>query len=233
MIPDLIIYNYQTETIGQDIVVRNITGLLGELKKCGVDTGFLNIIDGNNSYPDTCDLIGRVLGYWGRQYDPLPTSCIYQSFLILYRHLRAEKIRSYKSFFVNGALLPSNGCQKICNDLIGLAEGNENPAFFNAIIITGRRYRLEAPFGVALNTIFEGGICLNANIEKKSIWHETVHLLGAKDHYDEKNTHLSRNCADPANCLMRWNALNGHHFCKNTIMEIDRFFIKTKKFIFV
>lgn len=79
---------------------------------------------------------------------------------------------------------------------------------------------LEAPYGVALNTVFEGGICLNANINRKSIWHETAHLLGAKDHYDENNKQQSINCTMPGNCFMQWNSLNGDCFCLQSLREI-------------
>ncbi|PIZ75552.1 hypothetical protein COY05_03640 [Candidatus Peregrinibacteria bacterium CG_4_10_14_0_2_um_filter_38_24] len=80
------------------------------------------------------------------------------------------------------------------------------------VVVSGNKYHISAPHGVAV-----GNVCINRCLEEKSIWHETAHLFGVSDHYDE-NTHETI-CGDEK-CFMRWNALNGDHFCEKALSEI-------------
>ncbi|MEK7524211.1 MAG: hypothetical protein AAB588_04255 [Patescibacteria group bacterium] len=80
------------------------------------------------------------------------------------------------------------------------------------VIISGTKYHIPFPYGVA-----SGNVCINCCLEKYSIWHETAHLFGASDHYDEVNH--SNTCGDQK-CFMQWDSLKGRHFCKKAISEI-------------
>lgn len=208
MIPELIIYNYCPDEISQDTALCYVEDLLKELDKQGINTSFLEKIDGNKDYHATYLLIEKILNYW----DKLPTQSIHQSFFLLRASMQGEDIERYSfKYFCNNS--------KIHSELIDLTNSKIiPPAFFNAIIITGKKYKLEIPFGVASGEINEGGICINCNTSKESIWHETAHLLGADDHYGK----TAYKCKNPTDCFMQYNATQGSCFCSESVKEIEK-----------
>lgn len=230
MSSELIIYNYQTSRVKQELILQYIRELLENLHSNKIDVDFLQIVDGNKLYPSTFNLIGKILKYWSNDYHDLSTVCIYYSFFGLYSYLKQRNIKNFD--FINQICNPSSKKQQkqIRDDLINLVESDTKPNFFNSIIITGNLYKLEAPHGVAIGDILEGGICLNSNMHRNSIWHETAHLLGANDHYDKSNHYQSIHCDDSNNCLMQWDSLKGNRFCKNSLTEIYNHLEKFKKF---
>lgn len=192
-----------------------IEELLQFLRNHCIDTSKLEVINGNDMYGETKILIKRVLDCWYKPPNALPTSNIYCSFLLLESYLESGNWRD-KCFF---------GEDK-CKDIIKLAEDiKESPKFFNSIILTGNIYKLEWPYGVSTDYNEKGNICIIRNVSKMSIWHETAHLLGAHDHYDN-NQKPKKECKDPENCLMGWNKLQGN-FCDKSLEEMKYFISNT------
>jgi len=185
-----------------------------------VQVDFLKIVDGNAMHPRSLSVIRQVLDYWVKKNGMLHITDVYQSFLILYRYLTNKSILDYGCFIKNGVLLDNTQQNEIISDLLGFANSYTALFLFNSIIITGNHYQLEAPYGVALGSIFEGGICINCNTQKNSLWHETAHLLGADDHYNETKNYQSKGCSDPRNCLMQWDSLKGSIFCSNVLSQL-------------
>ena len=137
-------------------------------------------------------LIAEVLKYWHKPKKPLPTIQIYLSFQCIKGYLETGNWKD--SCYL--------GKQK-SSEIISLTGGRKiPPKLFNSILITGKKYKLEHPYGVfpPRCTIDVGGICINRCTAKQSICHETVHLLGANDHYYEK--HNPKNCQSPSDCYM-------------------------------
>ena len=57
MSSELIIYNYQTSRVKQELILQYIHELLGNLHRNKIDVDFLQIVDGNKLYPSTFNLI--------------------------------------------------------------------------------------------------------------------------------------------------------------------------------
>jgi len=70
-----------------------------------------------------------------------------------------------------------------------------------------------------------GEFCLNRNVERLSIWHETAHLLGADDHYDEQHQPI-RECTLKGRCIMQWISTLDHDFCSFAIKQMSEFLAK-------
>ena len=162
---------------------------------------------GNDSYPDTHKLIGKILDFWYiRQNAAEPTQHVRSSFYFLQHYLAG---RDTDPLWLTFDSHHDSGLVRA--QLIALIEHDHTPpAFFHSILITGSKYTLEAPYGVALSADSDvGGISVNANVARESIWHETAHLLGANDHYDSSTKSALPICRNPSGCLMRWNSLEG------------------------
>lgn len=219
MKPKLIVYNYSEKEISQKESVGYVKALLVELQAYNLDTTFLEVIDGNEQHPCTYRTIGRILQYLGKTHSVLSIPDVYQSFKILDRCLINRDIREVSCFL--SARSPSEADRTV-DALTSLVVADTEPEFFNTVLITGNKYLLEYPNGTYYGDTIEGGICINANLHKKSIWHETAHILGAEDHYTGHTTCKSVNCSDVAQCLMQWNALYGSCFCDIAIEEMRR-----------
>lgn len=131
MIPDLIVYNYCTNLVHQNEILSYIEELLNELRKNEIDVDFLNLINGNESYPQTHLLINKVLDYWNKDFGELLIRDVYQSFLLLLRFLNNESIENYGHF----EFLPPDKWQETSSEIIGLIEERVSPQFYNSIII--------------------------------------------------------------------------------------------------
>ena len=149
MFTELIIYNYCEDELGQDSAVCYIKELIQLLNNKGINTSFQKIVDGNSIYSSTYLLIKDILNYWRNS---LCITNIYNSFLFI---INNEEGTAHDIYYFPD----TKDNNIICRDLLNLTDGKKiTPAFFNAIIITGIKFKLEEPFGVELGDIKEGGV---------------------------------------------------------------------------
>lgn len=95
-------------------------------------------------------------------------------------------------------------------------------------MILGESLNTENPYGDSLVPL----VSAIKEIDEKVIWHETVHLLGAMDHYyieseikyqpelRDKSKMPMPECTDKSKCLMQWNAKHGEIFCSKALDEM-------------
>lgn len=100
----------------------------------------------------------------------------------------------------------------------------------NRLLILGESLNTVNPYGDSLDPL----VSAIRELDEKVIWHETVHLLGARDHYHieteiKYQTELGynskmprRECTDKIKCLMQWNAKYGEIFCSKALDEMAR-----------
>ncbi len=207
MFSDLIIYNYGEDRLAQDLAVRYVQELLNEIQRLNIDTSKLSVIDGNNCYTETYNAIGKIIDDFGPNLD---TSKIY-----LYLYFLNDCGRNKQDKMCYG--LNDKELQYLKKEFGG---NDYKGTLFNSIIIAGANIQLNSSYGEAMWNIIEGGLCINVNVAKKSIWHEVAHLLGADDHYDKDTKKPKKICTDHLNCLMQWNSTQGKHFCSKSIAEI-------------
>jgi hypothetical protein len=222
MIPELIVYNYCTDELSQAIAVGYVTELLEELESKEVPTSFLKVVDGNKEYKETHFLIAKVFDYWHKPGEQLPTWNIYLSFQCLQGYLETGNWKDSCHLGKDKNL-----------EIINLAVDKKiTPRFFNSILITGKNFKLEHPYGVfpPRCTIKVGGICINRCIAKQSIWHETAHLLGADECYDvnDPQHRTLESCTHPK-CFMQRDSTKGQCFCDKSIAEMREFILKACK----
>jgi hypothetical protein len=176
------------------------------------------------TYPLTKELIGKIIKHW---YDKEsnPTERLYKiycSFTYLAQYLRGENIESADKLYMAWNIAEDDS---VCKQLISYIEDIQTPPiFFHTVIIIEESYELVHLYGDAyLSTANSPGFCMNKNMAQKSIWHETAHVLGANDHYDE-NTKLPLSiCTESHKCFMQWDAVKGSCFCSKSIEEINQY----------
>lgn len=206
MIDKLIVYSFCSEDeIKCETGVDYIRALIERLKKDIPEAESLpEPENGNENYPESRDLILRVMDCVAK-HNP--------SKRLDYVDLRVSlwEVSNYLSGHTTRDFLKS-----IARTV------DFEPEFYVSILLTGQRYDLDFPYGVAT---VGGEFCLNRNVERLSIWHETVHLLGADDHYDEQHQPI-RECTLKGRCIMQWISTLGHDFCSFAIKQMSTFLAK-------
>ncbi len=223
MATDLILYNYCTSLISQEKAYVYLEEFLDVLEEKGVAVNTIKLQDGNKLYPSTHKLIREIMDFWYKRSltGKMPVQELHCSFYFLKKYLNHE-LKDLEPLILD--CFPDS--EAIRSSLISfLVSEKIQPAFFNSVLITGDLYNLEYPFGVEFHKdSISGRICINANLEKKSIWHETAHMLGADDHYVRETETETEECICPTgkNCLMAWDSLD-MNFCQHSICEMQKY----------
>lgn len=213
MLEKLIVYSFCTEDeIQCQMGLDHVRALVEHLKKDIPEAKNLpEPEDGNANYPESRDLILKVMDCVAK-HNP-SNRLVYEDLRVSLRemsnYLTGETDRDFALFLPDLLWAP---LERIVRTV------DFKPEFYVSILLTGKRYDLEFPYGVAT---MGGKFCLNRNVERLSIWHETAHLLGANDHYDEQHQPI-RECTLKGKCIMQWNSTLGYDFCSLAIEEMSR-----------
>lgn len=101
----------------------------------------------------------------------------------------------------------------------------------NRLLILGESLNIENAYGDSLDPL----VSAIKELDEKVIWHETVHLLGAMDHYQidtevEYRSELgyisklpTPECTDKTKCFMQWDAKCGELLCSKSLDEMTSF----------
>jgi len=107
----------------------------------------------------------------------------------------------------------------------------------NKLLILGESLNTVNPYGDSLDPL----VSAIKELDEKVIWHETVHLLGAMDHYcieteikyQPELGYISKmpipECTDKVKCLMQWDAKYGELFCSKALDEMASFLLVEQK----
>jgi len=217
LIDKLIVYSFCSEDeIKCETGVDYIRALIERLKKDIPEAENLpGPENGNANYPESRDLILRVMDCVAKhnrskrlEYEDLRVTLREMS-----NYLSGDTTRDFALFLRDGLWDP---IERIARTV------DFEPEFYVSILLTGQRYDLHFPYGVAT---MGGAFCLNRNVERLSIWHETAHLLGADDHYDKQHQPI-RECTLKERCIMQWISTLGHDFCSFAIKQMSEFLAK-------
>ena len=217
LIEKLIVYTFCSEDeIKCQMGVDYVRGLVERLKKDIPEAKyFLEPENGNAKYPESRDIILRVMDCVV-QHNPsrrLEYEDLRVSLREMSNYLSGDTTRDFNAFLPHGLWDPLESIARTVDF---------KPEFYVSILLTGQRYDLDFPYGVAT---VGGGFCLNRNVEKLSIWHETAHLLGVDDHYDDQHQPIQE-CTLKHRCIMQWISTLGSDFCSHAIEEMSAFLAK-------
>jgi hypothetical protein len=134
-------------------------------------------------------------------------------------------------------LLRDNYSVKTLNVLLSYLVNFQDLYPQNRLLILGESLNTVNPYGDSLDPL----VSAIKELDEKVIWHETVHLLGAKDHYYIKTEikyqpeigYISKmpipECTDKIKCLMQWDAKYGELFCSKALDEMTSFLLAEQK----
>jgi|GEM_PF-4466471 len=214
----LYVYNYCVEQVN---AIKYVKELLLHLKKKGIDVANIEVIDGNK-LKESYDKIKYLIEYWNNNLPYLQLDHIQVSMQI------CNDVSQYNgkvgcNFWLIDEI--SNKQRVFTKEEVSNIIGFKVPMvqFDKSIVVVGNKYDLgQGRYGVA----HRGGVlCINKFLEKKSIWHETAHLLGADDHYcEDEHEKVIKRCGDYGKkkkvCLMQWDSLKGADFCIESLKDI-------------
>ena len=223
---NLLYVNYIPDKISNKKINEYLHSLANEIHSFNKTVEF-NIYVATDIYPKIDNFFNVILSYFSKKfgndniYDP---PFVYlDSLLEQLKTLTPEQIKDKNLLHLKN--------KNIYDKFFQYYSKKFSSAMDKFIIISGDKYyigntKCEKLWGQAL---LGGNVCINRRTEKHVIWHETAHLLGADDHYKEKEPYkMKKICKDPTNCIMRYVSLEKNSFCDRVKKEIDKYLNKCK-----
>lgn len=178
-------------------------------------------VDGNKEFPATTDLLREALRKLRRADGSCPFDNGFRRFVDMAGRNGSKRHDCSADELGMVALWDNRGTTEIASSLSGKLVVVSDETVTS---ITGARHA----HGIAE---FGGTLCLLVRDYRNILWHETAHLFGADDHYDEKNRTATPKCEAANLCIMQWDPGHNEHcrFCDQSITEVNTYFAKTKQ----